>query len=235
MDMKKIFLALFSAVIGTVAFGQSIYTTYSECPEGAVDMGIVMTREDGTYYNIYWGTCNIGAETPEERGEFFAWGEIETKESYNWDNYAYGDINEMTKYVVPTGNSYIGPAIRLSLDDDVAHVRLQGRWRMPTMGEWLALQNQCDWQYEKLGELGGYRVTSRVNPENSIFLPIGGMIFGDVMYDYGGEPYGHYWSSSLCVNSPGSAWYFTFNKWILSPYQGAAYRYYGYNVRPVSE
>lgn len=232
--MKKLFISLLALTACITAFGQSIYTSYSECPEGAVDMGIVITREDGSYYTVYWGTCNIGATAPEERGGYFSWGEIEEKETYDWDNYAHGDIDSLYKYATPEGDAW-GPAIRLSLEDDVAHVRLGGKWRMPTMGEWLALMNECDWAWEKHDGADGYRVTSRVYPENSIFLPYGGMKFGDVMYDYGGEDYGHYWSSSLCLNESHSAWEFTFCKRYVSQYQGAAYRYYGFLVRPVSE
>lgn len=233
--MKKLLFAFVSALIGISAAGQSIYTTYTECPEGAVDMGIVITREDGSYYNLYWGSCNIGAESPEQCGGFYAWGEIEEKETYTWENYAFGQAPEMKKYVVADVNNPWGPAIRLSLEDDVAHAKLGGKWRMPTQGEWLALLEQCDWVYEKIGDVDGYRITSRVNPENSIYLPIGGSKYNDVLYKYGDAPYASYWSSSLCLNENNFAWYITFNKRILSKDQGAAYRFFGFNVRPVSE
>jgi hypothetical protein len=234
--MKKIFLSLFAVSFCCTLFGQSIYTTYSECPEGAVDLGMVITREDGTWYNVYWGTCNIGATAPEERGGYFAWGETEEKDVYGWDNYAFwdkekGDVN---KYYVDVNNPW-GPAIRLDLEDDVAHVRLGGKWRMPTMGEWLALRKECDWEHEILNGVSGFRVTSRTKPENSIFLPICGMRFGDVLYDYGGDPSANYWSSSLCINSSNSAWYYDFSRLLYSKQQGATYRYYGLSVRPVSE
>ena len=44
-------------------------------PEGAVDLGLVITREDGSRYRLFWAKCNLGASSPEERGDFFAWGE----------------------------------------------------------------------------------------------------------------------------------------------------------------
>ena len=215
----------------------SIYTKDSKCPEVAVDLGIVMTHEDGTTYRVYWGKCNVGANTPEETGEYFAWGEVESKKSYDWDNYKYWNAAkaDVTKYAVPDPDTYIGPAIRLDLEDDVAHKRLKGSWRTPTMGEWLALMSQCDWTYEKSGKHGGYRVTSRVNPENSIFLPIGGMMFGDVLYDYGGDATANYWSSNVNLVHSINAWYFTFNRTLVSKAQGSLCRYYGLNVRPVAE
>ena len=228
--MKKLLLAALAAMMCGSVSAQSIYSKYSECPEGAVDLGIVMVQEDGTTYRVFWGTCNIGAGSPEEVGDFFAWGEVEPKDNYNWDNYKLAD-----KYIIPDRGSYIGPAMRLDLEDDVAHVKLSGNWRMPTMGEWLALMKQCDWEYETAGKHGGYRVRSRENPENSIFLPIGGMRFVDELFDYGDEPSAHYWSSNVLLGNTLSAWSFSFNKLIISPYQNASYRHYGFSVRPVSE
>lgn len=235
--MKKFLLAALALSLCCSVFGQSIYTKYATCPEGAVDLGIVMTHEDGTTYKVFWGKCNLGANQEEEVGDFYSWGEVEPKEIYNWDNYKYLDEkgSTPTKYHVPDPDNYIGPAMRLELDDDAAHVQLQGNWRIPTMGEWLALMNQCDWAYEKVGKHGGYRISSRENPENSIFLPIGGFRFIEELYDFGSEPAGQYWSSNVCLKSSDSAWYMNFNRLLVSQYQGVVYRYYGLNIRPVSE
>lgn len=51
-------------------------------PEGAVDLGIVLSRPDGTTYHVFWAECNVGASKPEEYGDFFAWGETQTKSSF---------------------------------------------------------------------------------------------------------------------------------------------------------
>lgn len=47
-----------------------------------------------------WATCNVGANKPEDYGDYFAWGETTTKSTYNWDTYIYanGPINKLTKY-----------------------------------------------------------------------------------------------------------------------------------------
>ena len=48
-----------------------------------------------------WATCNIGANAPEESGDFFAWGEIEKKPTYEWLNYKHcadGERGKLTKY-----------------------------------------------------------------------------------------------------------------------------------------
>lgn len=41
---------------------------------------------------LKWATCNVGATTPEEYGDYFAWGEVEPKETYSWSTYKYGSI-----------------------------------------------------------------------------------------------------------------------------------------------
>ena len=58
-------------------------------PEGAVDLGIVLTRPDGTTYPLFWAECNVGASKPEEFGDFFAWGETATKSSFSPANYQW--------------------------------------------------------------------------------------------------------------------------------------------------
>lgn len=41
--------------------------------------------------SVLWATCNIGAATPEEYGNYFAWGETATKDSYTEENYVYAE------------------------------------------------------------------------------------------------------------------------------------------------
>ena len=50
-----------------------------------------------------WAACNLGASTPEEYGAYFAWGEIEPKQTFEWNNYKLGNGEtdskiKMTKY-----------------------------------------------------------------------------------------------------------------------------------------
>ncbi len=54
-----------------------------------------------------WATCNVGASSPEDYGDYYAWGETETKSSYNWSMYKWckGSSTTMTKYCT---NSYYG-------------------------------------------------------------------------------------------------------------------------------
>ena len=99
-------------------------------PEGAVDMGIVMTREDGTTYKLYWAESNLCesglCQRPEDLGDYYAWGETQPyyatghsqdnpctdwksgKDGYYWNSYKWcnGDNNKLTRYCPSGGTDY---------------------------------------------------------------------------------------------------------------------------------
>lgn len=150
----------------------------SVAPKGAVDLGIICMRPDGSRYKLFWAECNIGANTPEEYGDKYAWGETEVKERYDWSTYkwANGDEKKITKYCPEDRMDYWdGPGepdnkTVLDPEDDVAHVKLGGKWRMPTAKEWAALRLQCAWEYTSINGVKGIRFRSKSNG-SSIFLP----------------------------------------------------------------
>ena len=77
---------------------------------------------------LKWATCNVGATVSTDFGDYFAWGEVESKKNYSWDTYKYGNGRggKFTKY-----NGIIDKTT-LYLEDDAAHVNWGGAWRMPT-------------------------------------------------------------------------------------------------------
>ena len=114
----------------------------------AVDMGIIMKRADGTTYNLKWASFNLGASKEYEYGNYYAWGETAPKNDYTWETYVHanGADNRLTKYCMQFGIDYWdvegkGPdnESKLLPSDDAAHVNLGGKWRMPTVQEWAAL------------------------------------------------------------------------------------------------
>ncbi len=121
----------------------------------------------------------------------------------------------------------------LDPEDDVAHVKLGGKWRMPTDAEWAELRNtnNCDWLWTTINGVNGRLVTSK-KTGNSIFLPAAGYRNGDNLNRAGSN--GRYWSSTLNMDFPYRAWYVGF-------YSGDVgrgdnnYRFHGQSVRPVSE
>ena len=193
---------------------RNIVDTVYEKLHVAVDLGL----------SVKWATCNVGAEKPEEYGDYFAWGETQPKENYVWTNYKWGDGTEsnMTKY------NNIDGLTTLELADDAAHVNLGGSWRMPTDAEMTELREKCTWTWTTQNGVNGYKV---VGPNgNSIFLPAAGYIINSSLFAAGS--YGYYWSSSFNTSSPSYAYSVVFIPSSMGR-RDYDYRYRGRSVRPV--
>ncbi len=185
----------------------------------AVDLGL----PSGTL----WATCNIGATNPEDRGDYFAWGETQTKENYTWDNYKFGtykysDGSGLTKY------NLIDNKVVLDLSDDAAHVHWGGGWRMPTEAEQNELRTECTWEWDTHKQV--FKVTGKNG--NFIFLPAAGLCKGTHGYGYGGTAYGYYWSASCTYPYPQDAYTISFYASYLYEFSLEA-RYQGLPIRPV--
>ncbi|MBQ3636010.1 MAG: hypothetical protein II951_10400 [Bacteroidales bacterium] len=69
--------------------------------DGLVDLGL----------SVKWASCNLGAAKPEEIGDYFAWGETEVKDLYNWTTYKWGSAKDkLTKYCTKDENAYPQPS-----------------------------------------------------------------------------------------------------------------------------
>ena len=168
-----------------------------------------------------WATSNVGSDTPEGYGDYYAWGETTPKETYNWDTYRYYDGSNLTKY---TGSDNL---TTLEASDDAATANWGSGWRMPTQTEMQELISNCTVTWTTQNGVNGRLFTGPNG--NSIFLPAAGNRRGSELY--GAGSYGLYWSSSLSTDYPDSAWYLNF----YSDYYGMGYygRGYGQSVRPV--
>lgn len=124
--------------------------------------------------SVKWAGWNIGASGPEEIGDYYAWGETETKSLYSILNYEFykgwpspllkkldGGITEIS------GTKY-----------DVARMKWGGSWRMPTKAEIMELATRCTVVdlYEFKKQLGYLFIGPN---GNSIFLPNSGLILDD--------------------------------------------------------
>ena len=180
-----------------------------------------------------WAACNVGATSPEEYGNYYAWGETEPKTIYDWSTYKWcnGSNTTLTKYNTDSDYGTVDDKTVLDPEDDAAAVNWGGAWRMPTDEEWTELRENCEWtwtdDYNGTG-VKGRIVTSNING-NSIFLPAAGCRDYDDL-NFAGDS-GDYWSSSLCTGDPSGAW----NVGFYSGYvDGDGYgRCYGLSVRPV--
>ncbi len=184
-----------------------------------------------------WATCNVGAENPWDYGDYFAWGEVTTKDYYDWSTYKYanGSEDKLTKYC---NNSYYGNdgfADNLTVlqpEDDAATANLGSDWRMPTQAEFQELYDNCDWEwtsnYNGTGVAG--RIVKSRNNSNSLFLPAAGYRRGTALF--GASSIGNYWSSSLDTDYPRHGRVLDFYSGNVNP-DGWSSRQYGQSVRAV--
>ncbi len=183
--------------------------------------------------SVKWATCNVGATKPELYGNYYAWGETETKTTYNWSTYKWcnGSDDTLTKYCTSSYDGTVDNKTVLELADDAARVNWGGAWRMPTDAECTELRENCTWKwtddYNGTG-VKGEIVTSN-NNGNSIFLPAAGFCYYDRLVEAGSL--GDYWSSSLDTDDPHNARYVGFGSG--SVYRNYGDRFYGRSVRPV--
>ena len=221
---KHIILLLLSVMV--IACGKDTDQNDATPPEGAVNLGL----------SVYWATCNLGAADPVEYGDYYAWGEVEPKSEYSWENYRFReDGNTEADIIVSKYNSLdihgaVDGKTVLEPEDDAAHMRLGGKWRIPTIVEFQELIDSCEWTWTNKRGVLGYNVESKVNGK-SIFLPSTGYYFQKGLH--GEEFGGYYWMSGTHATTSGKAQrlFFTPNKKLVSIY----YRCLGQPIRPVSE
>ena len=202
---------------GEYSYGEEkTFTTKGDglsCPDGnhvhAVDLGL----------SVKWACCNVGATSPEEYGDHFAWGETSPNSTYTYKNCKtygknIGDISGNPAYDAATAN----------WGDD---------WRMPTYDECQELVDKCPWQWTTQNGVKGCKVTSKKNG-NSIFLPATGLRAGELLYEASD---GEYWTDTT---DP----YDTTNQYACCLYfvsgggngvGGRQLRSYGNCIRPVKE
>ena len=142
---------------------------------------------------ILWATCNLGASTPEEYGDYFAWGETTTKDKYSWETYKWNNSSGLTKYCITNNYGIVDNIITLEDIDDAAIANWGGNWHMPTASDFSELIENCTWKWDTKNGVYGYYVYGTNG--NSIFLPAARCKNDD------GTPsenlFCSYWSSSL--------------------------------------
>ncbi|MBQ9363941.1 MAG: Ig domain-containing protein [Bacteroidaceae bacterium] len=224
--------------VKAISEGTAIITC-AATDESGVTATCKVTVKARTYHNGYeyvdlglsvkWATMNIGASSPEDYGDYFAWGETEPKDTYNWSTYKWcnGSSTTLTKYCLSSDYGTVDKKTTLELEDDAAHANWGGTWRMPTSGEIEELRNKCRSTWTTHNGVNGCKVVSKING-NSIFLPAAGYRSDDSLNDAG--IWGYNWSSSLYDYST-NGWFLYFSSTHFSP--GVNYRYSGRSVRPV--
>lgn len=199
------------------------------------ELDIIHTEDDRWVdlgLSVLWAAYNVGANSPEEYGGYYAWGETEEKDEYTWENYKHIERFEDDEEYKFIGEEISGTSY------DVAHVKWGDGARMPTIAEAKELLEKCQWVSRTLN---GYTGEEVIGPNgNSIFIPYS--------MGKGFEPYekvnrGYYWTGSAYVYLGDSyAWLFYTHledNYIYDWYEGEGYdnvaKKNGFAVRPVKE
>ena len=183
--------------------------------------------------SVYWATCNVGANVPEQYGSYYAWGEIDTKSIYNWSTYKWKRDNNtlLSKYCSINEYGIMDNESNLELEDDIAHSLYGEDWHIPSDKEWYELENNCKWEWTTVNNTNGWLITSQIEgyKDKSIFLPVSGIIKDDKLEEAGSSSY--YWSRRLYDSYPRSACTYYLDSIGHAP--GLFSRYYGLPIRPV--
>lgn len=196
----------------------------------AVDLGL----PSGTL----WATTNVGAETPEEEGTAFAWGETTKKDTFTWHTYKLCDVTDYENYYEYKLNKYnarksYGTVVDrlhdLLPEDDAATVLWGKDWNTPTDDDVQELVEKCHFKYEMEGDTEGYRVTGPNG--NSIYFAFNHIHEADtVMTHYEGV---FLWTKTVHELDDGGC--FSARTFFINRAAGIAdtRRYNGMSVRPV--
>ena len=151
-----------------------------------------------------WATCNVGATAPEEYGDYFAWGETEPKDMYNWSTYKWcnSSYNTLTKYCTNSSYGTVDNKTELDPEDDAAYVNWGENWRMPTYDQQTELRTKCTWTWTTQNGMNGRLVTGPNG--NTLFLPAAGSRYDSSLYNAGSN--GSYWSRTLYSGYPSNAY-----------------------------
>lgn len=203
--MKKISLIITLGCLLGLNMPLSAQSTGTENGHEWVDLGLPS--------GLKWATCNVGAKTPEQCGNYYPWGETKTKEEYTQEN----SVTYEKQMDDISGNAQY----------DAATANWGGDWRMPTRDEMYELSNNCTWEWIKQNGVKGYKVTGPNG--NSIFLPAVGCYRGTT-FTSSGCGYSYYWSSSPDIFTS-LARHLSFDSGSHST--NSINRSYGHSVRPV--
>ncbi len=213
-------LRLIGIAIVAVLIGMNLTACSDDDDDNKSSTNTTSNKINGHEYedlglSVKWATCNIGASSSSDYGNYYAWGETETKSDYSSSNNVtygkeMGDIAGNPEY-------------------DAATAHWGSSWRLPTYGEITELRSKCKWSWATQGGHNGYKITGPNG--NSIFLPAAGFYEGASLNSVGEG--GYYWSATPHEGYTDGAYGLYFNSgnsngdWY--------YRHYGRSIRPVSE
>ena len=232
-NIRKNILVISAIVLGVLALGFGGYYAYkavsnareearlaAEAVEEEPQKGLVVSEEPvfvdlGLPSGTLWLDRNVGAAHYYDYGEYYAFWETYTKENFKRTSITdrYNEIKE---------------DLLRRADYDVAYVKSNGQWCLPSEEQFNELVSACTWEEAEYEGVAGRLVTG---PSGyAIFLPAAGMRVNKEL-QYAGD-YGYYWTDQL---SHGYANDRYGREMLFAPNQsvGNGYTYCGRSVRPV--
>lgn len=216
--MKKLFILIAAGAVMLLSCSKN-----DTDDESMVDLGL----------SVKWRAWNLGATCPDEYGDYYAWGVDTTESYYDWLHYKWMDKNTgmLKKYNTLAVYGDIDWKVFIEPEDDIAHIKLGGKWRIPTEAEWDELEMECVWKWVDKYGIYGYEVISKKNGK-SIFFPFAGACHNNKELRPIGS-YGFYWTSTLNIDSPLNAVCKYMMSGQITSLNDA--RCYGLSIRPVSD
>lgn len=166
----------------------------------AVDLGL----PSGTK----WCNMNLGAKSETDPGFYYAWGDVNMRDSYTQESYSL-EIPTMTP------------------DHDVVSQFWGSQWSIPTENQMRELIATCTWNWTTRNSVKGYQVTGPNG--KSIFLPCTGYRDGETLWRP--EDMGYYWTST--ASRGGSAWAYNLHFGTNGHNVYGSSRFSGYAIRAV--
>ena len=204
-----------------------------------------------------WCKYNLGVNSnqltkPEDwYGDYYAWGELNgNKQICDWDHYKFGkNYDKLTKYCNDPEyglNGFIDNLTELLSEDDAAYQNKHignFKFHIPTKEQFEELLAHTNNYWVKnydpnnlvhhRDDCGIQKLNGRVfigQNGNQLFIPAAGYRHGFYISSVGSDCYT--WHLSLNLDSPGFAYYLSFNSDNIGIYDSS--RYYGFSVRPVT-
>ena len=238
--------ALISMILGGASYQNADVNGDGEVNIADVNMVIYiilygpLESDDHEYVDLglpsgtLWATCNVGANEPEEYGDYFAWGETEPKDYYDWDTYKWcnGSENTMTKYCTNSKygyNGFVDNKTELDPEDDAAYVNWGPAWRMPSDEQIVEMAYNCSWQWTQRNGVNGQQGTGPNG--NTIFLPAAGWYYcSSISMERMG---GCYWSRMLYPGYTNYVYCLDFDSNDVDLWNSINKHYKGFSVRAV--
>ena len=153
-----------------------------------------------------WATCNVGATSPEGTGGYYAWGEIEPKNSYTWENYKW-EIDEANTDATLIGVDDIGgiPTLDPSCGKTIVHNGKTFLSRMPSYDDIQELFKNCTRTEENLNGVTVYKMVSK-NNGNTFYLPLLGSYYDSYKPSTNKSSSSYFWVSTISASDNKKAW-----------------------------